>query len=298
MESYLAVASAFMATNARLLDRRRFDLKLDRCRPEDVLSALAAYRNADGGYGWGLEPDLRARGSQPGAALHAFEVLEEVGPAGADDARRLFDWLGSITLADGGLPFALPIPEDEVVGTAPWWLGADPLESSLHATAMLAATAHSMARHDEELRRHLWLVGASDYCLRKIVELDAPRHAIEFVFVLRFLDAVHELLPGAAAELARLGRFLPAAGVLPVEGGAEGEATRPLDFSPHPVGPLRDLFAPEVIAAELARLASEQQSDGGWIVDWISQSPAGALDWRGWATVRAVAILRANHGTR
>src|SRR3954464_13529097 len=92
MDSYLTAASAFMATHARLLDRRRFDLQLERCRPEDVLVALGAHRNADGGYGWGLEPDLRARGSQPGCALHALEVLEEVGPAGAAEARRLFDW--------------------------------------------------------------------------------------------------------------------------------------------------------------------------------------------------------------
>jgi hypothetical protein len=34
--------------------------------------------------------------------------------------------------------------------------------------------------------------------------------------------------------------------------------------------------------------------DGGWDVDWAHWSPAGALDWRGWATVRALRILRAN----
>lgn len=44
--------------------------------PDGALAALSAYRNPDGGYGWGLEADLRARESQPGAALHAFEVFE------------------------------------------------------------------------------------------------------------------------------------------------------------------------------------------------------------------------------
>lgn len=294
MNSYLTGVPAFMATHARLLDRRRFGFCLGRCRSEDVLAALAAYRNADGGYGWGLEPDLRAQGSQPGCALHAFEVLEETGPAGGAEARRLFDWLGSITLGDGGLPFALPVPEDEAAGTAPWWLGADPPQSSLHGTAMLAAVAHRVAGHDEDLRGHAWLAQAADYSMRKIAELDGPRNAIEFLFVLRFLDAVHDVLPGATAELERLGKFLPASGVLAVEGGAEGEAIRPLDFSPEPGGPLRDLFSPDVIAADLVRLVSEQQSDGGWIVDWNSRSAAGALEWRGWVTVRAVTILRAN----
>src|SRR4051794_9665980 len=65
----LTAAANFMATHARLLDRRRFEG--DR---GGALAALDGYRNGDGGYGWGLEPDLRAHESQPGSAHHAFEV--------------------------------------------------------------------------------------------------------------------------------------------------------------------------------------------------------------------------------
>ena len=46
-----------------------------------MLAALDGHRNPDGGYGWGLEADLRSPESQPGAALHAFEVFEEIAPA-------------------------------------------------------------------------------------------------------------------------------------------------------------------------------------------------------------------------
>ena len=35
--------------------------------------------------------------------------------------------------------------------------------------------------------------------------------------------------------------------------------------------------------------------DGGWAVDFASYSPAAALDWRGYMTVRAIAILHRNH---
>jgi len=34
--------------------------------------------------------------------------------------------------------------------------------------------------------------------------------------------------------------------------------------------------------------------DGGWIVDYAPSHPAGSLDWRGHATVRAIDILRRN----
>lgn len=69
-----------MAGHARLLDRRRFELLFDGGNTEPALAALRAYRNRDGGYGHGLEPDLRAPESQPASALHAFEVFAEVGP--------------------------------------------------------------------------------------------------------------------------------------------------------------------------------------------------------------------------
>jgi hypothetical protein len=50
-----------------------------------------------------------------------------------------------------------------------------------------------------------------------------------------------------------------------------------------------------VIAADLQRLAGQQQDDGGWAVDFASYSPSAALEWRGYMTVRAISILQRNH---
>ena len=138
MTNQLSDARGFMAGNARLLDRRRFELLFDGGDPEPVLAALRAYRNPDGGYGHGLEPDLRARESQPSAALHAFEVFAEIAPVRVPEAVGLCDWLDSIALPDGGLPFALPI--EDASGCAPFWTHADPRAFSLQITAIVAAT--------------------------------------------------------------------------------------------------------------------------------------------------------------
>ncbi|MGH3939170.1 MAG: hypothetical protein ACRDTG_11155 [Pseudonocardiaceae bacterium] len=282
-----------MAAHSRLLDRRRFELLLGRGTAEAALTALAAYRNADGGYGSGLEPDLRSGSSQPVSALHAFEVFEDIVPATAPDATRLCDWLSSITLPDGGLPFGLPISDS--AGCAPFFVAVDPTRSSLHMTSMLAAIAHRIARRDKSVADHEWLATATEYSLRCIQGLDGPGSALEFRFALQFLDAVHDLVPGADAELRRLGGFLPASGSLPVEGGAADEAMHPLDFAPEPDRPIRQLFPDAAIEAELDRLTAAQRDDGGWTVDWGSFSAAGAFEWRGWATVRALKILRANY---
>ncbi|MFF5207210.1 hypothetical protein [Streptosporangium sp. NPDC000396] len=288
----LSAAAAFMATHARVLDRRRFELLMDRADPAAALAALDGYRNPDGGYGWGLEPDLRSPESQPGAALHAFEVFEDIAPATAPQASALCDWLESVSLPDGGLPFALPLTV--AAGTAPWWKSADPAVSALQITTVTAAAAWRVAAHDPAVAAHPWLRRATRYCLGAIEAIDQQPPAYVLAFAVRLLDIVHDSRPEAADLLRRLGRYLPADGRVRVEGGTENEALHPLDFAPHPDRPARDLFAPEVISADLDRLTALQQDDGGWVVDYATISPAGSLDWRGHTTVRAVDILRRN----
>lgn len=295
-------AHTFMATNARLLDRRRFDLLLGEGPAEGVLAALAAYRNADGGFGWGLEPDMRGPTSQAFGALHAFEILAEAAAGGGTSsplATELCDWLASVTLADGGVAFAQP--GADTPGTAPWFAGSDTTVSSLHATAAVASHAHQLAAHDPRVAAHPWLARATAHTLDAVNgRQEFGGGAYELLYVLQFLDAVaaRDDAPerdAAAAQLERLvAAFVPASGEMPVQGGVEGEIKRPLDFSPWPGRPLRRHFPADAVAAHLDTLTGEQQEDGGWTVSFPSSSTAGAVEWRGIATLGAVAVLRAN----
>jgi hypothetical protein len=291
----LAAATDFMATHARVLDRRRFELLNGQTDPSGALAALDGYRNPDGGYGWGLEADLRTPESQPGAAFHAFEVFEDIAPATAPQAAALCDWLDSVTLPDGGLPMALPL--GMTAGSGPWWQAADASESSLQITAVTAAAAQRVAGHDPAVAAHPWLERATRYCLNAIEAIEQAPFAYVLAFSVNFLDAVYESRPEAPALLRRLGTYVPADGRIRVRGGTEDEVLRPLDVAPYPDRPARDLFAAEVISADLDRLAALQQDDGGWIVDYLKISPAGSLDWRGHVTVRAIDILRRNGRT-
>jgi hypothetical protein len=285
-------AAAFLAGHARLLDRRRFELLTGASGPDAVLAAVDGYRNADGGYGWGLEPDLRAPESQPGGALHALEVFEEIAPATTPRAAQLCDWLASVTLPDGGLPFALPVADPSAC--APFWVGADPSVSALQSTAFVAATALRVARHDPAVAAHPWTDRASRYCLDTIAALESAPHAIALAFAVRFLDAAHDTHPEAADLLARLARFVPDDGRVPVEGGSAGETMRALNFgAAAPGNHVGGLFRAGVVDAELDELEAGQQDDGGWTVDFTSYSPAAALEWRGYATVGALRTLSA-----
>jgi hypothetical protein len=288
----LSAAADFLASSARVLDRRRFDLLVGEGDPAAVLAAVEGYRNPDGGYGWGLEPDLRSRTSQPGGALHAFEAFADAAPATTPRAVELCDWLATVTLPDGGLPFAMPVPDP--AASAPFWTSADGTESSLQITAVVAATAHRVAAADPAVAAHPWLAQATEYCLAAVRDLGPAPHAMVLAFAAQALDAASAAAPEAAELMDALRPHVPADGLLHVAGGADDEYMRPLDFVPFPGGPARALFDPAVIERELQRLADAQQPDGGWAVDFASYSPAATLEWRGHRTVQALVLLRAN----
>ncbi|MDT8910433.1 hypothetical protein [Amycolatopsis sp. PS_44_ISF1] len=286
----LNAAASFLATHARVLERRRFELLTGEVIPQAVLGAVEGYRNADGGYGWGLEPDLRAPESQPGGALHAFEVFEQIAPATTPLAAELCDWLTSVSLPGGGLPFAFPVADP--AGCAPFWTQAVPT-FSLQSTAFVAGTALRVAAHDGAVAEHPWLAEATRTCIEAIRRIDSAPHAIELSFAIRFLDAAHATRPEAAELLDHLGKFLPDNGILHVAGGSAEEFMRPLDFAPNP-GPARRLFDDRAVERELDDLEAGQQDDGGWPVVFASYSPAATLEWRGYTTVNAIRVLNAN----
>lgn len=288
----LEAASTFMTTHARLLDRRRFSLLVGQGEPAAVLAAVDGYRNADGGYGWGLEPDLRSPESQPGGALHAFEAFAEAAPATTPRAAELCDWLACVALPDGGIPFALPVTDP--AGCAPFWAEADSSVSSLHITSAVAAMAHHVARHDPAVAGHPWLATATSYCLAAIETMSSSPHALEVLYVLGLLDVLGRDGRDVGGLVERVGAAIPTSGAMHVGGGLEDEMVRPLDFAPEPGGPVRALFDDDAVAADLTRLAGLQEEDGGWTVDYSAYSPAAALEWRGYVTMRAVRTLQRN----
>jgi hypothetical protein len=279
----LDAAAGFIWRHARLIDRHRFaQLFLD-ADPDPILRALRAYQNPDRGFGHALEPDIRTPASQPGATMHALEMLSE---AGAFDDPMVADvcaFLASIARDDGGVPFVLPSAMDHP--HAPWWRPAD--ESSVIQTAAHAAVLH------EHRYEHAWLEGATAFCWERIDSggLDGAYGAR---FAVAFLDAVpDEARAGAALD--RLGPWLVDEGLVALDPAeVTGETFTPLDYSPEPGRRSRRMFPAEAIDAHLDVLAAGQQDDGGWTFPWPAWCPAAELDWRGYVTIDALKVLRAN----
>ena len=73
----LDLAEQFLAAQGRILDRRRFERLFRGGDAAPVRDAVAAYRNADGGFGHGIEPDGRTPGTQPAATELALRILDQ-----------------------------------------------------------------------------------------------------------------------------------------------------------------------------------------------------------------------------
>jgi hypothetical protein len=273
-------ARDFVLRDARLLDRLRFAYRFADGDADAVVRALLAYRNADGGFGNALEPDIRGAASQPVPLEHALEILDEVDRFDADIVARACDWLASVSVR-GGLPFVLATVEEGP--HAPWWTSEG--EPSPNPTAGIAGLLHKRAFE------HPWRDVATAYCWDALeTELDSlsPDDTIS---VLRFLEHVPDRERAARVVDALGDRILRE--LVALDPSTPGYVKGPLDFAPRPRSPARRLFDDATVDAHLDALASRQQDDGGWPITWEPPSAAAVHEWRGFVTVRALDALDA-----
>jgi hypothetical protein len=279
----LDAAHRFLAAHARVLDRRRFERLFADGPPAPVRDAVAAHRNADGGFGQALEPDGRAPGSQPAAVALALATLHEADAWDDELVAGACDWLARTAPAEGGAGFV--DPSIEGWPHAPWWEPKPGNPASLITTGAIAGTLHARGV------AHPWLESATELLWQR---LEAPADQLgpyEARGVVRFLDGVADE-QRARAAVERLRPVLR--GVVTLDPEATGESHRPLDLAPHRGSVTRGLFDDDEIAADLDRLERGQREDGGWTFDWPAWSPAAEADWRGSLTVDALALLREN----
>lgn len=281
-------ATAFIAANARVLDRRRFQRMFEDGAAEPVRDAVAAYRNDDGGFGHGLEPDCRAPGSQPAAAEMALRVMDEADAW--DDALVLgaCDWLTAVAPAEGGAAFVESNPQ-ALAGWphAPWWVPAPGGPASLLPTGSIAGTLHARGV------QHPWLDRATEVMWTRISKAGAETGGYEMFGVLAFLQHVPDR-DRATAVFGQVGSLLLENNLVAIDPETTGEVHSVLDFAPLPDSLARALFDEATIKAHLDHLAHAQRDDGGWTFNWPAWSPAAERDWRGFLTVDALRVLRAN----
>jgi hypothetical protein len=282
-------AEQFIAAHGRVLDWRRFDRLFRDGEARPVRDAVAGYRNADGGFGHGLEPDGRAPGSQPAAVELGLRVLHEADAWDEELAAGACEWLQATApapLAPSQPPGGAVFVDPSIEGWphAPWWVPEEGLPASLTATGQIAGTLHARGV------RHPWLDRATEVMWSRIDGL-SDVSPYDMRGVLRFLDHVPDR-GRAERAFEHVGPLVFKLNLVTLDPDEPGETFRPLDFAPAPGCLARGLFDEATIDANLDHMARAQRDDGGWTFGWLAWSPAAEAEWRGCITVESLQTLR------
>ena len=150
-----ATGRDFLEREGRLLERRLFATVFEGAAPSGVVDALRGYRNPDGGFGHGLEPDKRCPDSLPIDVESAFEALLVAGAVDEPMVRGACDWLAGVAAPDGAV--ALSFPVIEAHPRAEHWSDWT-YTPGLNPTAGLAGRLHRLGV------AHPWLDRATEWC--------------------------------------------------------------------------------------------------------------------------------------
>lgn len=280
MDDVFTAAERFLRAEARLLEQRLFDTLFHGAPANGVVDALRGYRNDDGGFGHGLEPDKRCPASLP---LDVEVALQTLVAARTTDPLLLqgaADFLEGIAV-DGAVSLAAPVIES-YPRAAHWtdWTYVP----GLNPTAGLAGLLYQLDV------AHPWRDEATRYCWQAIEDGPLPDEVHALAEVLGFLAHVPDRDRAdkqAAAVVERLGTV----SMFHLDPRAEGYGLTPLQIAPAADSRWRPLFTDDQLDGHLDHLLRAQQPDGGWPVSWEPPGVASRLAWRGMITLQALRTL-------
>jgi len=283
MDETLIKARDFILNNARLLERRLFQVHFEGGPPESVGQIIRAYQNSDGGLGHALEPDVRCPESQPLFVGFGLSALEQARCRDIQLAESLCGYLQSVSDENGLVQILHETAYQSPI--ASHWVGSGTFVSGLNPTAEICGLLHYQGVKND------WLSLATDTCCDMIID-DPELEAHTLYCASRLAEYLPDrkvamnILDTIASALPKASFFIPEAPVTTY-------GLTPLNFAPKPDSFCRELFTDDQIDGHLDDLKKQQQADGGWGIFFEAPGPAAVAEWRGRWTLDAIRILAA-----
>ncbi len=280
-------ARDFILTNARMIERRLFHFHFGNGAPEGVFHALYAYRNSDGGFGHGMEPDTASPESQPLFSIMALETLDDIGYLNSDLIQSDFiPYFESVLTNKGGIPWMLrptsEYPCAEHFKTVKEW-------------AALSTTAPLLGILEKYSVDMPWMQKAEAFVWQEIERIK-EKHVFCHLCVPRRLLFLQHTKNRSKAEKAinDLKEWILTDSVLCKDKSDEGWGLygkpHSLYYAPSPDSILHPIFSEDTINEDLNELIRRQKKDGRWDT-WYGLSEGMKLEWAGIQTLWTVRTL-------
>lgn len=296
-----AAAQTYIMTSGRTLDRARFQVHFAGGDPAEVVDALAAFQNDDGGFGHGLEPDLRTPASSAIATSMALAIMREVDAPTRDPlvnaAVRYL--LRTYDGAEHVWPIVPPAVED--APHAPWWTYAESKTAfngfRINPKASLLGHLYHFATKLDAVTSLLEVAGQS--LLEDVAAI--PDDELGMHDFLALLDLISTANVPDALQRPLTGKLRRATNILVATDPARwAEYTlQPLQVAPAPDSLLASAIDQAAIEANLDYRIDEQTADGSWDLPWswdFVDARAWAQaekDWKGFHAVNNLRIFAA-----
>jgi hypothetical protein len=267
-------ARDFVYSTGTLFERALFAFLFEGASADRAAQTLLAYQNPDGGWGNGVEHDIRTPASHPMGTEYALGLVLEFGlgddPAMREALTRTAAWCEEHLTPAGDLPVDAAV---HAYPRAPWWhdVTSWPADSITGRLAALGVATPALLERTAQ-----WAEGALSLDELRNLSQDSWRYRLYhyadyFLNVLRpDRDVWQQAIAAKVVELA--------------QGQADAEAA--LGFGWAARGLPDGAIPQRLIERRLDALAAEQREDGGW------PDPHDLTHWRPIRTIWALKTLR------
>lgn len=281
-------ARDFILANARMIERRLFDFHFNGGSATGVFHSVYAYRNNDGGFGFGMEPDTASPESQPLFSIMALEILDEVNYLNPELILKDFmPYFESITTDKGGIPWMFRPKSEYPCGghfkTVKEW-------------AALSTTSSLLGILEKYKIDIPWMKNAEKFVWSEIDRIQ-EKHVFCHLCIPRRLHFLEHTKNREKAAIAinNLKTWIAADGVLSQDRLDDGWGLygkpHSLSYSPYTENVLNPIFSKEAIESDIKGLIEKQKNDGRWDT-WYGISEGTKLEWAGIQTLWTLKILK------
>ncbi len=296
-DSYLK-AREYIFTQGRELERALYNHHFENGLVADVLSALSAYQNPDGGFGRALEPDLRAPASSVIATSQALTILREIKASREEPmVKNAITYLLSAYDPEKGVWPIIPRETDQWPHA--WWWDYEDTEKNFRGFLLnprAAVIGH--LHHYADLVDQDFLSALTELVLDALETLDDVLDMHEIHCCVGLAEASGLPKPARRRLLDYLEGSVSRVVVLDRERWTE-YCLKPLDIAPTPDALLVNLLEQEVLEAHLDFWIDNQLPDGTWALGWSweNRNPEAwkqaEREWKGYDTLNKLKTLRA-----